>query len=214
MAVVSARCCGRQHGGGRWRAVGNFLEVRRAEEGSRGRGVGGGSGTGIFRARPCHGRGREVVAGPGGGRGCAWMDPRRYRVYLGGSKVREAGRVVRAQPRCVRGREVVYGRGGDLGYVWPGPRRYRAFVGGGQAREAVGRVAGKGGVNNDIRVGRRVEVEGDKVWGVRVRHRAEVNGGKVWLAWSDQQVFVEGRGDRGSSPCCGRGRAFLDPRRY
>ena len=83
-----------------------------------------------------------------------------------------------------------------------------------QAREAVGRVAGKGGVNNDIRVGRRVEVEGDKVWGVRVRHRAEVNGGKVWLAWSDQQGFVESRGGLGSIPYHGRGRTLLEPQRY
>ena len=101
--------------------------------------------------------------------------------------------------------------------MWPGPRRYIAFFSGVQAQDAVKRVVGKGGVDNDGRVGIRVAADGDKVWDGRVRHRVAVNGDKVWLAWSDHiagMVFVKGRGGQGSSPRRGRGRALLGPQHY
>ena len=100
----------------------------------------------------------------------------------------------------MRGREVVCGRGGGLVHVWPGPRCYRAFVGGVQAREAVRRAEGKGGVDDNVQVGRQAAVDGYKVCYVRVGRRAEFNGDKVWLAWSDHisgMGFVEGCGGRG-----------------
>ena len=97
---------------------------------------------------------------------------------------------------------------------WTGPQRYRSLVSGGQARDAIGRAAGKGGVSDDDWVGSRAAVDRDKVWEGRVGRRAAFNRGKVWLAWSDQQGFVEGCGGQGSSPCRGRGRVLLGPRRY
>ena len=54
VTMVSASQRGRQHGGGRRRAVSKGLEVCRVEEGGQGCGVGGG----VVRARPRHGRGR------------------------------------------------------------------------------------------------------------------------------------------------------------
>ena len=48
MGMVSTLCRGRQHGGGRWRAISKGLKVRRAEEGGRGCVVGCGSGGGVF----------------------------------------------------------------------------------------------------------------------------------------------------------------------
>ena len=140
-----------------------------------------------------------------------WLDPRRYRVCVGGAKATEASRVVQVCPRRGRESEVACGRGGGLGHVWPGTRRYRVCVIRGQAQEAVGAATGKGGVNNDGRVGRRAAFNGDNVLGGRVGCRTAFRRGKVCLNWSDQQGFVEGRGGWGSSPRCGRGRALLDP---
>ena len=94
VAVVSARCRGRQNGGGSLRAVDEGLELRWVEEGGRGHGVGSGSGGGVVREWQCHGRGQEVVVGRGGGWGRAWLGPRCYLVCVTGAKAREAGRVV------------------------------------------------------------------------------------------------------------------------
>ena len=76
--MVSGRCRRRQNEGGRRQVVGEGLEICRSKEGGRGHGVGGGSGGGVFRARPHHWHGQEVVTGRGGGRGFAWLGPQGY----------------------------------------------------------------------------------------------------------------------------------------
>ena len=81
--------------------------------------------------------------------------------------------------------------------MWSGPRRYRAFNGGVQVREAVRRTAGKGGADDDSRVGGQAAVDGDKVWYGWVGRRVVVNRDKVWLDWSYHipgMIFVEVRG--------------------
>ena len=101
--------------------------------------------------------------------------------------------------------------------MWPVPQLYRAFVGGVQAQEAFRRAAGKGGIDDDGRFVRQAADDGYKLWYSRVGRRSEVNRDKVWLAWFNHITgmgFVKVRSGRGLIPHRVRGRALLGPRHY